>query len=177
MFMEFPRKSDFHIMACHHVLTMILVGFSAVIGHTRIGVLVMFLHDLSDTLLHGSKILHYSLEGSHWHIMCDVSFATFALVFFVTRLMLYPYLIFEAASLLEQAGPSFMKRALIAALSMLVFFHMYWFFLIMKILKEAIMGGEVQGDVRGDDEVDLERKEELGIIAPRKHKQTDKKND
>lgn len=170
MFVEYPRKSDFHVMALHHVVTMFLIAYSAVIGHARIGVLVMFLHDFSDTFLHASKIFHYALEGSPWHILCDITFAVFALTFFVTRLVLYPFLIWQTYETLSQFDWSFAEKSLTSALALLVFFHMYWFALIMKILKQAIIGGEVQGDVRDDDEIDSKRRRAIGLT-----KDSDKK--
>jgi len=55
------------------------------------------------------------------------------------------------------------EQSLVVALALLVFFHMYWFALIIKILMEALVGGEVQGDVRDDDEIDSQCKKAMGI--------------
>lgn len=171
MLMDSPRKSDFVVMMLHHLVTMFLVGLSACVGHTRIGVLVMLLHDSSDTLLHGSKILHYAFEGSPIHVLCDITFATFAFVFFITRLVLYPYLLYVTGVMGYNCGFTGTEWSLFTALAVLVPFHMYWFALIMKILMEALIGGEVQGDVRDDDEVDYERKKAIGLVdAPAESK-------
>ncbi len=84
-FIDVKRK-DFWQMFAHHVFTITLLIFSYTINNTRIGSLVLVVHDIVDIWLELAKIGVY--------IKCEplsnVCFAGFALLWFVTRLVIFP---------------------------------------------------------------------------------------
>ena len=58
VFIDKPLK-DFYVMLFHHIVTVCLILFSYLLGHHRIGVLVLMCHDVSDVFLDYAKCLHY----------------------------------------------------------------------------------------------------------------------
>lgn len=50
-----PRKSDYYEMILHHIATISLTAYSYVFNYLRIGVLIMFVHDISDIFVYICK--------------------------------------------------------------------------------------------------------------------------
>ncbi|KAG2470371.1 ATS17 metalloproteinase, partial [Polypterus senegalus] len=78
---------DFKEQIIHHLATIILLSFSWCANYARIGTLVMITHDASDILLESAKLFHYA----GWKDICDAIFVCFAVVFIVTRLVIFPF--------------------------------------------------------------------------------------
>ena len=86
-------RSDAMEMMLHHVVTIILISICCFINFSRIGLSILLLHDLADIFLEAAKMFNYvsKAAGRAWaKPVCDLVFGTFALVFFVTRLVVYP---------------------------------------------------------------------------------------
>lgn len=64
---------------------------TARISFQRIGHMVFVLHDVSDILLELSKSMHYTDFTVLNFEVKNIVFAAFAAVFFVSRLLIYPY--------------------------------------------------------------------------------------
>mmetsp|Transcript_36136 Transcript_36136/g.95017 ORF Transcript_36136/g.95017 Transcript_36136/m.95017 type:complete len:210 (+) Transcript_36136:806-1435(+) len=154
-----PRKGDFVEMAVHHVLTGTLILMSYTAGYVRAGVVVMFLHNLFDPLLHIAKLTHYLA----WPVVPDAAFAACAITFLVSRIILYPYCLWKAWTGLCPAddraacadgswGRTPSELLQIAMLTALLPIHGLWFFMILKVLKRALF--DALTDVRSDSEAD-----------------------
>lgn len=82
LFMDAKRK-DFLVSMLHHVLTMTLITVSYATRYHKIGLFVMFVHDITDILLEFAKCNTY-LRGRNNKIhvlndhIADISFAFFA---------------------------------------------------------------------------------------------------
>ena len=75
------RRKDFWEMFVHHNTTILLIMFSWTAHFTRIGTLVMLVHDCADPLLELAKLLRYA----NFRKVCDAVFVLFSLVWVVTR--------------------------------------------------------------------------------------------
>ena len=75
------KRKDFWEMFIHHNTTIALMMFSWSTHFTRVGSLVLIIHDCSDHLLELAKIFRYI----NYRKSCDVVFVIFALVWVVTR--------------------------------------------------------------------------------------------
>jgi sphingoid base N-palmitoyltransferase len=73
-------------MFLHHIITIILVCYSYLTNFTRIGSLILVLHDGADFWLELAKAAKYA----NLQRLCDSAFIIFALVWFITRLVVFP---------------------------------------------------------------------------------------
>merc|ERR1712166_1089013 len=99
--------------------------------------MIMLLHDPSDMILAVTKSLHYLQIP----ILPDLSFLLFALSWFITRCILFPFIPIYSA-FIEFKGEFFLNssfsfcRFLCLVLWSL---NVYWFYLTIKVLKNRIM--------------------------------------
>jgi hypothetical protein len=80
------KRKDFWIMFAHHVVTIGLLVFSYICNYTRIGCLIILIHDSADFLLELAKLGVYTKN----RYVSDIAFGIFTFVFFITRLVIYP---------------------------------------------------------------------------------------
>jgi len=102
LFLE-NQRSDFKELFCHHVVTLYLLLGSYAMNQHRAGLMVAWIHDCADIFLYVAKFcqaLHKLMEkagkaGIIFRVMrasTDAIFAIFAVAFFLTRLILFPYI-------------------------------------------------------------------------------------
>lgn len=151
------NRSDSLEMITHHVLTIILLLSSHMVNFVRIGVTVLCIHDVSDVLLELAKCFNYisKVKGQEWaKIACDVLFALFAISFFILRLVIYPYWIFYCSYVYadERFGKNWVGFWvyfwLLLALQAL---HIFWFYLIARMIYRLLTTG-IEKDERSDDD-------------------------
>eukprot|EP01059_Diplonema_ambulator_P033153 TRINITY_DN6805_c0_g1_i1.p1 TRINITY_DN6805_c0_g1~~TRINITY_DN6805_c0_g1_i1.p1 ORF type:complete len:326 (+),score=56.57 TRINITY_DN6805_c0_g1_i1:51-1028(+) len=163
--MEHKRK-DFWEMQIHHVVTAVLVALSYMEGWVRVGVVIMLLLDPADVPLHTAKMFKYVSESGAansrkkvWNqFFADRWFEVFAVVFFVTRIGMYPYTVWSAfyeASIYEPVDLSY--KICTCLLLILLFLQCYWMFLIVKAVVNMILKGGIE-DIRSDSEDEEEEK-------------------
>jgi len=156
-------RKDFVEMAAHHLITAALLSLSFNTGYMRIGLVVMFLHNCFDPFLHFAKLAKYM----NLPLLPDVSFVICAVTFFVSRLYYYPTAIWHAWMGVCNHSASCpggvwdktpVETTLIVLLMALIPIHCLWFYMILQVLKKAIMSMGVQGDVRSDSEEEEDQK-------------------
>ncbi len=154
-------RSDAMEMILHHFITIALITASYLTNYTRIGASILLLHDLADIFLETAKVFNYSskAKGHKWMtIFQDSLFGVFALTFFVTRLVLYPrYILYSV--IVEgvehfgcEFGGCYVFIGLLCALQCL---HIFWFYLICKMIYRIATTG-IEKDERSDDEEEEE---------------------
>lgn len=154
-------RSDAVEMMAHHVITISLLVASYLNNYTRIGSIILFIHDLPDVLLELAKCLNYTstAKGNAWiKPYVDILFGLFMVTFFVTRLIFYPKqimysLLTEGMSIYGcQWGGCYFFLGLLGSLQCL---HIFWFYLIARMAYRLMIVGEVEKDVRSDDEDEM----------------------
>jgi hypothetical protein len=159
------KRKDAIEMILHHVVTIFLIGFSYMINMLRIGSLIIVLHDCADVFLETAKVFNYinKIGKRAWaSTYCDILFGCFALVFFITRLYIYPcYIIYSiwyeaGANLNGWWGGLYPYTVFILILQVL---HIYWFYLIAVMIYKLIIKGSVEKDERSDDEDEFNEEE------------------
>lgn len=153
-------RSDAVEMMIHHVVTVVLLSFSYLTNFTRIGTYILFVHDSADIFLELGKIFNYVQRVRHakWAgTVTDGFFAIFTITFFITRLYIYPrYLVFgfvDGAYRHFGVWPGYYFYA--SLLVTLQFLHIFWFFLILRVLYRLVVTGVVEKDSRSDDDDDV----------------------
>ncbi|KAK2491666.1 hypothetical protein MC885_016383 [Smutsia gigantea] len=141
------KRKDFKEQLVHHFVAISLIAFSYCSNLLRIGSLVLLLHDSSDYLLEACKMFNYT----HWRHICDTLFVIFSLVFLYTRLVLFPTQIlyttfFES---IAGSGPFFGYYFFNALLAMLQLLHVFWSCLVLRMICNFVVRGQVK-DIRSD---------------------------
>uniref|UniRef100_A0A2K5ES73 Ceramide synthase 4 n=1 Tax=Aotus nancymaae TaxID=37293 RepID=A0A2K5ES73_AOTNA len=153
------KRKDFKEQVMHHFVAVILMTFSYSANLVRIGCLVLLLHDSSDYLLEACKMVNYT----QYRRVCDALFLIFSLVFFYTRLVLFPTQIlyttyYESVS---NTGPFFGYYFLNVLLTLLQLLHVFWSCLILRMLYSFVKKGQMEKDIRSDVEESDSSEEEV----------------
>ncbi|XP_074545068.1 ceramide synthase 2-like [Halichoeres trimaculatus] len=144
------KRKDFKEQVIHHLATIFLLSFSYCANYIRIGTLVMLLHDSSDILLESAKMFNY---GSGWRKTCDTLFVVFAVVFLVTRLVIFPSKIIHTTLVLsvEVFEPFLGYYFFNVLLMVLQALHIFWAGLILRMVYKFLKG-KLEKDERSDEE-------------------------
>jgi ceramide synthetase len=183
--LEYDRK-DKREMLLHHFSTVFLIGISYAYGFTRVGGIIMLLLDPADVPLHVAKLFKYVADarkielnkkrsgrsnnnramatqraitvGKRCQFMADVLFGVFMVTFFITRLVMYPYVVYSSHFECRKFVNVERNLALligywscIVLLYIVLALQAYWFYLILKVAIKVVTKGEAE-DVRSDDE-------------------------
>ncbi|XP_058118286.1 ceramide synthase 5 [Anopheles ziemanni] len=139
------KRKDFLQMFAHHMITILLMALSWVCNLHRVGSLVLLVHDCADIFLESAKLTKYA----QYQKVCDTLFAIFTVVWIVTRLMLFPRVIYSSSVEAPQILPMFPAYYIFnTLLILLLVLHIGWTYLIMQIVIKAIKSGQMEGDVR-----------------------------
>uniref|UniRef100_A0A4W4F7H9 TLC domain-containing protein n=1 Tax=Electrophorus electricus TaxID=8005 RepID=A0A4W4F7H9_ELEEL len=136
------KRKDFREQIIHHIATIVLMGFSYSGNYVRVGTLVMLVHDSSDFLLESAKMFNYA----GWRRTCDTLFVVFAVVFLVTRLVIFPCQVVYSTLVVSvdflQIFPGYyFFNGLLLVLQAL---HVFWAYLILRMLYKFIFLGKVR---------------------------------
>lgn len=169
-------RSDSLEMMTHHIITMTLVVISYKTNFTRIGSLIFILHDVSDIFLEVAKCFKYTSEVKGREVfqtLTDVFFGIFAILFFVTRLVMFPKMIIVTLWVYgyETFGCQWWGGWIFClVLFCLQLLHIFWFYLIVRMIFRLFILGTVEKDVRSDDEEDVPPANQPAPIAQKKTK-------
>ncbi|CAF4253937.1 unnamed protein product [Rotaria sp. Silwood2] len=166
LYMDYKRK-DFYVMLLHHVVTMALIFVSYATRYHKIGLLVLYVHDITDIWLELTKALHYlgSREDGRqypiWETAASGCFIMFTFCWFLFRLYWYPM------KVLYSAGVVTAYRAYDKGCGLYAFFNgllwillglnIYWLYFILQFLFRVCSGTlNNLHDVREDEDDDDE---------------------
>ena len=142
------RRKDFVEMMAHHVVTAAVVAISY-FGYVPVGLVIMVLFDPADVPLHTAKCLKYLAEcrpmggvRSVLQFGSNRSFEVFAVSFFVTRLVMYPYVMWSCHVESQPLGAQ--GNIAIVLLWILLGLNVYWFYLIIRVVVKMAVNGDVE---------------------------------
>lgn len=136
-------------MMLHHVFTLQLLTFSWVCNFTRVGMLVLVLHLVSDIPLPIAKMCKYTgHEGA-----ANVFFACFLLSWLATRCYLYPFWVMYSV-FFEATTYMFMPSAYVfmSLLTALLALNLSWTFLILRMVFRTFITNTPIRDIHDEDE-------------------------
>jgi hypothetical protein len=151
------KRKDFWMTFMHHIITVILIGYSYALGFTKVGVVIMFLHDVCDPLLELAKLTKYAKFES----LTNSFFVLFMLTWIVMRIVYYPLwvirsVLFECydAVLGKPDVTEFPHWQLFSGMLITLWvLHLIWTYTIVKIAVSALTKGAAN-DPREDGEED-----------------------
>ncbi|KAF7655362.1 hypothetical protein LDENG_00057270 [Lucifuga dentata] len=148
------KRKDFKEQVIHHIATIALIGFSYCGNYVRVGTLVMLVHDSSDFLLESAKMFHYA----SWRRTCDSLFVVFSLVFLITRLVVFPGRVVHTTLVvsLDFFQPFLGYYFFNALLLVLQALHIFWAYLILRMVYKFVFLGKVERDERSDEESEVD---------------------
>lgn len=152
------RRKDYLVMYLHHVTTIVLLTGSWTIGATRAGIVIVFLHDLSDIPISLMQIVNFiKLEGRRGFFASELCFFTAYTSWIYFRLFRFPVYIISQCVVYCMVLQTDEKRQWLATqvtrltlLSIvLVGMHVWWFCLLTRIAYKVITKG---AHAAGEDE-------------------------
>lgn len=154
LFMWETRRKDFLENLVHHMATLMLVVYSHYVNFMRVGAMIMLLHDVCDIWLELAKLGQYSRNET----LSTGMFVLFLLVWIAMRLVYFPFwilrstiyeVISEVADKLPHIPIEPHYTLFNSLLILLVGLHVYWTFLIFKVIARKLRSGKTE-DVRED---------------------------
>ncbi|XP_026894237.2 ceramide synthase 1 [Acinonyx jubatus] len=146
LYMDAWRK-DSVVMLVHHVVTLVLIVSSYAFRYHNVGILVLFLHDISDVQLEFTKLNVYfkSRGGSHHRLHAlasDLGCLSFCLSWFWFRLYWFPLKVLYATCHCSlRSVPDipfyFFFNALLLLLTLM---NLYWFLYIVAFAAKVLTG-------------------------------------
>jgi len=145
--MKDVKRKDFGEQIIHHLATLFLIIFSYLANFIRIGSMVMVVHDVSDILLELAKCFVYN--GNK---IADDIFTAFAVVFIISRIIVFPYLILYTSVVkvlwvLKPFPGYYFFNFLLLTLQLL---HVFWTYTIIKMAVRMARVGKLEKDARSD---------------------------
>jgi len=143
------KRKDFWQMFLHHIVTLTLLIMSLLCNFSRIGSLVLLLHDTADPWLEMAKMGSYAKLKK----ICDPVFAGFALVWLISRLIVYPYVILYTTTFeIHEHISSFPSYYVFSTmLQVLQIMHVIWFWMILRVAYKALFTGVTEDDRESND--------------------------
>jgi hypothetical protein len=179
------RRKDESVFIFHHVITLLLILFSRNWGYIPMQMAVLIVHDAADPFVHVARLVTLIAPQRTW--LADGLFASFAVVFFVTRWFMYPVFLIEQCRRLQFSYypldysfiPEDARRGLfllnpnsisvvgyslsfygfcVLLLYALLALHMYWGIYILRVVWKKIFEGQKDADPN-DETAEKEKKD------------------
>ncbi|MEW5302342.1 MAG: hypothetical protein WDW38_000358 [Sanguina aurantia] len=155
LFFHEVRRKDWLESMIHHWVTTGLLAYSYYVNFTRIGVMVMLVHDCCDMWMEAAKLARYcgrNAQANAWFVLFFLSWIVFRLIifpFYIIRSTLFEPILLVVVPYKIEASPHY--QIFNALLLVLLVLHIYWSWLIFKVLHRSLTQGEV-ADVREEDD-------------------------
>ncbi|EPR77836.1 LAG1 longevity assurance protein 4 [Spraguea lophii 42_110] len=145
LFIE-PRLKDFYQMLAHHIITILLIVLSYHINIIRYGIVIMVIHDCSDPFLELAKLFFYLNKQK----AADNAFMVFGIVFFISRMIIYPFAIMAPAGyffcIYNKSSPIMVTCGILMVMLLLI--NIVWMCFIAKMAIGFMKKGKLEGDIR-----------------------------
>ena len=153
MFTQFydVRRKDFCQMFIHHVVALMLFNFSWICNLHRAALLISIVHDFGDIPLNIAKCLKYANRQK----ACEIVFGIFVVVWILTRLIIFPRIIYSVVIEFPRIIDTFpIYNIIISLLILLLILHLLWTYAIIQSLIKCIQVGKMDRDVRSSSDDD-----------------------
>lgn len=168
------HRRDFLEMALHHILEIALISYSYLYGYSRIGTLVLIVHDVGDILINITR----AINDARYTKTTVCLFASLLVSWIYFRLWLFPCYIIHSTMMeaydfvktsskdLKNEGFWFFNFMLCALLVL----HVFWFIMFLKMGYNAVVSHQVDDVV---DQVESDPSNSNGAAASSSQKKRD----
>jgi len=129
IFFEIKRE-DFYAMLIHHIATAILIFVSYIRGDIRIGVVILFIHDVTDIANSLVKMVNHI----RWKKTAGLVFLFVMIGWFYWRIIIFAKVIYQTAT--NPHTTEISKKICVPLLVTLLILHMYWYYLFIQIFTQ-----------------------------------------
>ena len=136
------RRSDWLQFVIHHVSTALIVGGAYYFRQHRICAFALMNHNVSDVFLYAAKMFKYL----GYSLPTDILFVIFAVSFMLCRLIILPY--FGVYTTLVECEFFAFWEIQHAIFTVIMALHIFWFGLIIKIVRKKFLHGGTVEDCR-----------------------------
>jgi len=148
------RRKDWAESMTHHVATVVLLVYAYYVNFARVGTMVLLVHDVSDIFLESAKLARYARRQS----LAMFFFFIFLLVWVATRNVYFPAVIIrstmtESLQYADVHGIAVEPHYTIfnGLLLLLLVLHIYWTYLIIRVLVRQLKTGDGRDVREGED--------------------------
>jgi hypothetical protein len=142
------KRKDHMVLLIHHIATITLIGISYVYGFHRIGILVLYSHNINDIFLEAAKLFNYI----GFTYLANINFVFLIISWIMSRLYFLPFHVvhnvyYDAYDVFVKNQDHILQYYIgVGCLTMLCIMHLYWFFLICRIAYKAVKEGKTEDD-------------------------------
>lgn len=163
LFLDIWRK-DSIAMLFHHIIANSLIIFSLAFRCHKIGLVVLYLHDMADVALETTKIFtcfNNRDKSKFWDFLTTCGFLWFTAVWFFQRLYVYPLVVlFSTGHVLDLVNGNndifyFFFNGMLWTLFAL---NVWWFMFIVDLIFRIVTGKSRVEDTREDEEEERTKK-------------------
>ena len=141
----FDKTNDVLTMCVHHLASLSLLWMSYLPPPTwKIGCTILLIHDIGDVTLYTCKVLHYA----QFEITSNVLFIFHLLIWIWSRLIWFPRYIASLFLDIEDRSKVWQVWPCSILLCTLLVLHIYWTYLMVKVLYKAVIKKEAIADPR-----------------------------
>ena len=142
------RTNNFIEMGLHHVVAIYLFGGCYLFNVWELGTVIAYLHDIADVTTNIIKTLTESSDKK----LIGFVFVTHMGVWFWTRLLVLPYLIYNVYFMNPDMGNKIVMPFFCWLLSCMFVLHWFWFMMFVNALQKYLKFGQTE-DVHNKQEV------------------------
>lgn len=159
------RRKDFWELFIHHIITILLLTFSWIQNMIRIGTLVLVIHDTIDPIVESAKMAKYCGKQN----LCDTLFVGFATIWFITRLVIFPWKIVYTTLFMAHPIVGFCPGWCVYNILLLTlqYLHIKWFLVICRVAVHALKTGKTE-DLRSETEEEVSDESSAHIAVTQK---------
>ena len=133
-------RGDTHVLMAHHVVTIALIFFSSLYRFTRVGSMILLVHDMSENPVQMSKIANFfKMKATTVFLVISM-----LVVWIASRLIIFPFVIcksvwyesYEYMVLMGTLDPAAYEAYYLPfyiSLGFLIYLHIIWFSALLKI--------------------------------------------
>eukprot|EP01135_Chromosphaera_perkinsii_P004390 Nk52_evm41s279 gene=Nk52_evmTU41s279 len=157
------RRKDHYAMVIHHIVTIMLIGFSYCTRYHRVGLQVLYVHDFCDVCMEFAKCcVYFKVQNgkfiSIFDTLANMFFVSFVFSWIYFRLYVFPcqVLVSTAYHSIQSYPIPRLYHFFNGLLWILLVLHVYWFMFIAIMVYRVLVLGQSADDNR-EEEVSVQK--------------------